>query len=62
MRRWGLILAVVLLAACRSPQEETTLQLNRITYVEVATPSGSIPCIVYDGNTEAGLSCDWGGR
>lgn len=34
---------------------------NSLIYAEVETPRGTVPCIVYDGIDEGGVSCDWSG-
>lgn len=34
---------------------------SSLIYAEVETPRGTVPCIVYDGIDEGGVSCDWSG-
>lgn len=61
--RWLTVLALVgafTLAGCgQAPADTTAVGLGDISYYEVHTPDGSVPCLVYSGINKGGLSCDW---
>lgn len=60
-----LVVALLVLAAC-NPEEGSDvaqrLAEERTWYVEIDTPQGQIPCIIYDGGYDGGISCDWNPR
>lgn len=53
--------AAFLLVACGSPQASTNAGglFGQVTYHDVETPRGNVPCLVYYAGNQGGLSCDW---
>lgn len=54
--------AALLLAGCATPVGEQTnagVAGHGVTYVEVETPAGPVPCLIYDSYRAGGLDCDW---
>lgn len=56
-------LAALGLTACAAQDPNTPTEAPTgdayIEYQQVVTPSGTVPCLVYVGYKQGGLSCDW---
>jgi hypothetical protein len=55
------LIGALALTGCGQLGEETNADSggHEIRYVEVTTPHGTVPCLVYQGYRKGGLDCDW---
>lgn len=56
-----LLVLMFFLAGCGSqaPLDSTQVPLGNVSYYEVHTPDGTVPCLVYSSGYQGGLDCDW---
>lgn len=53
------VVAALALTGCGSITTGEETDASNIRYVEVTTPGGTVPCLVYTGYRKGGLDCNW---